>query len=97
MADGLKPWPGDASTGWSRDGLSFQRANETATDAVGCANLLEFDPVHGRWRLACQVENDRLVIDGQRIFRSSLATIGDGDWSGCDIVIEATGRHHKKT
>ena len=82
--------------GWSRDGLSFQRVNETAADAAGSAHLLEFDSVHGRWSSACHAEHDALVIDGQRILHSSQATISDSDWSGCDIVIEATGRHHKK-
>ena len=37
-----------------------------------------------------------MVIGGKRIAYSSSATIGGTDWSGCDVVIEATGKHHKK-
>ena len=37
-----------------------------------------------------------MVVDGKAIGYSSNPAIADTDWSGCDIVIEATGRHHKK-
>ncbi|MEN8214488.1 MAG: ArsJ-associated glyceraldehyde-3-phosphate dehydrogenase, partial [Pseudomonadota bacterium] len=36
-----------------------------------------------------------LIVGGQRINYSSMPTIAGNKWSGCDIVIEATGRHHK--
>ncbi|MGB5737095.1 MAG: ArsJ-associated glyceraldehyde-3-phosphate dehydrogenase, partial [Thiohalocapsa sp.] len=41
-------------------------------------------------------DGDRMAIDGQDIGYSSNKAIGDTDWSGCDIVIESTGKHHKQ-
>ena len=37
-----------------------------------------------------------MQIGDQSIAYSSNAAIADTDWSDCDIVIEATGKHHKK-
>ncbi|EIC23265.1 ArsJ-associated glyceraldehyde-3-phosphate dehydrogenase [Thiorhodovibrio frisius] len=76
--------------------LAFTRINEIACDAAGSAHLLEFDSVHGRFGHDCCGEDDRLLIDGQSFSYSSAKTIRDADWSGCDIVIEATGKHHKQ-
>jgi glyceraldehyde 3-phosphate dehydrogenase len=85
---------------WGRDddgaALEFVQVNEIACDAVGAAHLLEFDSVHGRFGHHCAGAGDALSIDGQRIGYSSHRTIGETDWSGCDIVIEATGKHHKQ-
>lgn len=85
---------------WDRDdggaGLEFVHVNEIACDAAGAAHLLEFDSVHGRFGHECTGDGDALTIDGQRIGYSSHKAIGDVDWSGCDIVIEATGKHHKQ-
>jgi glyceraldehyde 3-phosphate dehydrogenase len=85
---------------WDRIGatadLRFARINEIACDAAGSAHLLTFDSVHGRWGHDCIGEGDAIAIDGQPILYSSAAAIADADWSGCDIVIEATGKHHKQ-
>jgi len=82
--------------GWGRTDLAFTRINEIATDAVGSAHLLKFDSVHGTWQQETRAEAGRLVIDGQVLSYSSNTDIPDCDWSECDIVIEATGSHHKK-
>ncbi|MGM0594692.1 MAG: ArsJ-associated glyceraldehyde-3-phosphate dehydrogenase [Pseudomonadota bacterium] len=82
--------------GWDTPELEIVRINEIATDAAGSAHLLQFDSVHGTWQRECAAEGDALLVDGKRIAYSSEATIAAGDWSGCDIVIEATGKHHKK-
>ncbi|MGB5735972.1 MAG: glyceraldehyde 3-phosphate dehydrogenase NAD-binding domain-containing protein, partial [Thiohalocapsa sp.] len=74
--------------------LQFSHINETACDAAGSAHLLQFDSVHGRWDHDCSGDGDRMAIDGQDIGYSSNKAIGDTDWSGCDIVIESTGKHH---
>jgi glyceraldehyde 3-phosphate dehydrogenase len=76
--------------------LQFVQVNEIACDAAGSAHLLEFDSVHGRFGHHCTGEGDALFIDGARIGYSSHKTIGETDWSGCDIVIESTGKHHKQ-
>jgi glyceraldehyde 3-phosphate dehydrogenase len=82
--------------GWGRDALSMVRINETATDAAGSAHLLKFDSVHGTWPLDCTAEGDAMIVDGRRIASSRNPAIEETDWSDCDIVIEATGRHHKQ-
>ena len=82
--------------GWSRDALVIAQVNEIATDAAGSAHLLKFDSAHGIWSAACEADAEKIVVDGKRIAYSRNPTIGETDWSGCDIVIEATGKHHKK-
>ena len=81
--------------GWGREGLSIVRVNEIAADAAGSAHLLKFDSVHGTWAVECQADGDVMSIGGEAIAYTRNPTIGETDWSGCDIVIEATGRHHK--
>jgi len=82
--------------GWQRPGLCFVRANDIAGDARVHAHLLEFDSVHGRWPQQIALTPDGFTIDGKALTFRSDNTILDGDWSDCDIVIEATGKHHKK-
>ncbi|HEB95510.1 MAG TPA: ArsJ-associated glyceraldehyde-3-phosphate dehydrogenase [Sedimenticola thiotaurini] len=82
--------------GWDRDGIEFVRVNEIATDAAGSAHLLRFDSVHGRWDRETAGGDDAMTIDGRSLAYSSHDTIAAGDWSDCDIVVEATGKHHKR-
>ena len=81
--------------GWGREGIAFTQVNEIATDAVGSAHLLKFDSVHGTWPVECGAQGEAMLVGEQRIAYSRNPTIGETDWSGCDIVIEATGKHHK--
>ena len=81
--------------GWGEDEFQVVRINEIATDAAGSAHLLKFDSVHGSWDRNTDAEGDTLRIDDKSLAYSSNTTIGDTDWSDCDIVIEATGVHHK--
>jgi glyceraldehyde 3-phosphate dehydrogenase len=82
--------------GWVRKGLAIVQVNETATHATGSAHLLKFDSVHGTWDIACDADAETLIVGDQRIAYSRNPAISESDWSGCDIVIEATGRHHKR-
>ena len=82
--------------GWGRPELAFGHVNEIATDAAGSAHLLKFDSVHGTWPVETGADDTRLRVDGNGIGYSSNAAIEATDWSGCDIVIEATGSHHKR-
>ena len=81
--------------GWGREGIVVTRINEIAADAAGSAHLLKFDSVHGTWTVACDAEGETMLVGEQRIAYSRNQTIADSDWSGCDLVIEATGKHHK--
>lgn len=82
--------------GWGRDELEFVRINEVAADAAGSAHLLQFDSVHGVWDRSCGVDADSLLVDARPIAYGSKPAIEDSDWTGCDIVVEATGKHHKQ-
>jgi len=82
--------------GWESDAYAVVQVNETATDAAGSAHLLKFDSIHGTWPVDCSADERGMRIGDKSISYSSNAAIADTDWSGCDIVIEATGRHHKK-
>ncbi|HGP6388761.1 TPA: ArsJ-associated glyceraldehyde-3-phosphate dehydrogenase, partial [Vibrio cholerae O1] len=57
--------------------------------------LLEFDSVQGRWHHAVGSEADAILINGKRIRTTQEKSIDAVDWSGCDVVIEATGKHRK--
>ncbi len=82
--------------GWQNPAFEIVQINEIATDAAGAAHLLKFDSVHGIWEREPRGEDGRLIIDDCALVYSSNTAIGESDWSGCDIVIEATGRHHKR-
>jgi len=81
--------------GWMMQGFKVVQINEIACDAAGSAHLVEFDSVHGHWGHDCEASGDQMVIDGQPLAYSSNQAIADSDWSGCDIVIEATGKFRK--
>jgi glyceraldehyde 3-phosphate dehydrogenase len=82
--------------GWESNAYTVVQVNETATDAAGSAHLLKFDSVHGTWPVDCSADDRGMRVGDKGISYSSNAAIADTDWSGCDIVIEATGKHHKK-
>lgn len=82
--------------GWPSTEYEIVRINEVATDAEGSAHLLKFDSVHGTWDREVGSEVDKVTIDDKLLSHSSNNPIADTDWSDCDIVIEATGKHHKQ-
>ncbi|MCE0558345.1 MULTISPECIES: ArsJ-associated glyceraldehyde-3-phosphate dehydrogenase [unclassified Motilimonas] len=73
--------------------LEFVQINDVAGDAATHAHLLEFDSIQGRWHHPVTVKEDALVVDGQTIKATQQQDITAVDWSGCDVVIEATGVH----
>lgn len=75
--------------------LEFVAINDVAGDCATLAHLLEFDSIQGRWNHSVQVEGDEMIIAGQRIKTTQQKAIDAVDWSGCDVVIEATGVHRK--
>ncbi|SIN96251.1 ArsJ-associated glyceraldehyde-3-phosphate dehydrogenase [Salinivibrio sp. ES.052] len=73
--------------------LEFVHINDVAGDTETLAHLLEFDSVQGRWYHAVNTEGNRIQINGQTLTTSQEKAIDAVDWSGCDVVIEATGKH----
>ncbi|RBM47906.1 glyceraldehyde-3-phosphate dehydrogenase [Vibrio tarriae] len=82
-----------ASFDWPE--IEFVQINDVAGDAATLAHLLEFDSVQGRWHHAVSIEADAILINGKRIRATQEKAIDAVDWSGCDVVIEATGKHRK--
>lgn len=80
---------------WGNPELRFVHLNDPAGDAATFAHLLNFDSVHGRWQHEASADGDALVIEGARIPLTRDADIAVTDWSGCDVVIEASGRFRK--
>ncbi|MEA3299361.1 MAG: ArsJ-associated glyceraldehyde-3-phosphate dehydrogenase [Pseudomonadota bacterium] len=72
--------------------IRIVRINDPAGDAATLAHLLNFDSVHGRWRHEATAEGETLTVGEQRIAVSRNGAIADTDWSGCDVVIEASGK-----
>ena len=83
--------------GWGVDGLDFVRVNDVGCDAATSAHLLQFDSVHGIWPRECTGETRGSVfrVDDQALAYTSEPEIEAVDWTDCDIVVEATGVHHK--
>ena len=80
---------------WDNPDIQFVQINDPAGDAAMLAHLLNFDSVHGRWEHEATADGDALVIDGQRIPVTRNKDIAATDWSGCDVVVEASGKFRK--
>tara|TARA_R110002167_G_scaffold137097_3_gene323950 strand:- start:8920 stop:9924 length:1005 start_codon:yes stop_codon:yes gene_type:complete len=79
-----------AAWGWPE--FEFVQINDPVGDAATHAHLINFDSVHGRWQHKAGSDGDHVVIDGKRIKVTANKAISETDWSGCDLVIEASGK-----
>lgn len=77
---------------WHWPEFEFVQINDPAADAETYAHLLKFDSVQGTWPETVSAENGALIINGKPIHITTNKAIADTDWSGCDIVIEASGK-----
>ncbi len=75
--------------------VEFVQINDVAGDAATLAHLLEFDSVQGRWQHDVSSEKQQIIINGKAIKTSQQREITAVDWSGCDVVLEATGVHRQ--
>lgn len=80
---------------WGRSDLQFVQINDPSGDAATFAHLLNFDSVHGRWSHEATADGNYLIIDGVRIPVTRNKELAATDWSGCDVVIEASGKFKK--
>lgn len=78
--------------GWHFPELEFVQINDPAGDAATFAHLLNFDSVHGIWSEEAIAEGDTITVGEQTLRFSSNKEISATDWSGCDLVIEASGK-----
>lgn len=72
--------------------VEFVHINDPAGDAATHAHLLNFDSVHGRWQHEARSEGNEILIDKQRMRVTANKTIAETDWSGCDVVLECSGK-----
>jgi glyceraldehyde 3-phosphate dehydrogenase len=77
---------------WHWPEFEFVRINDPAMNAETCAHLLKFDSVQGTWPEDVTAEGSTLCINGKAIKVTGNKTIAATDWSGCDVVIEASGK-----
>ncbi|WP_372739276.1 ArsJ-associated glyceraldehyde-3-phosphate dehydrogenase [Neptunomonas sp.] len=75
--------------------VEFVKINDPAGDAPTLAHLITFDSVHGRWHHEASTEGSDIIVNGARISCTQNIAIEDTDWSGCDVVIEASGKMKK--
>lgn len=76
--------------------FEFVQINDPAGDAATFAHLLNFDSVHGRWHHLANHSNEHLQINGHSIAVTQHKTIAETDWSGCDLVLECSGKMKSK-
>jgi len=72
--------------------LELVHVNDVAGDALTHAHLLAFDSVHGHWDVPVSADGQYLVINGKSIKVTSAKTLEEADFSGCDLVLECTGK-----
>ncbi|WP_347331119.1 ArsJ-associated glyceraldehyde-3-phosphate dehydrogenase [Marinimicrobium locisalis] len=78
--------------GWDWSKIEFVQINDPAGDPETLAHLLNFDSVHGRWRHQAEAAGDTIHIGKRTVAVTGNRAIGETDWSGCDVVIEASGK-----
>jgi len=82
----------DLRAGFDHPEFEFVHINEANGPAATSAHLLEFDTIHGRWDRNITSDHDSVSIGGRRISHSENDTLEATDWSGCDIVLECSGK-----
>ena len=81
---------------WDWPELEFVQINDPAGNAETLAHLTNFDSVHGQWKYEATSSDNQIIIDGKAVTCIQNKAIEDTDWSGCDIVIEASGKMKSK-
>jgi glyceraldehyde 3-phosphate dehydrogenase len=81
---------------WDWPELEFVQINDPAGNAETLAHLTNFDSVHGQWKYEATSSDNQIIIDGKAVTCTQNKAIEDTDWSGCDIVIEASGKMKSK-
>lgn len=81
---------------FNHSSVEIVHINDPAGDAATLAHLLNFDSIHGRWSHEATADGNAMLIGSQRIKVSQNKAIAETDWSGCDLVIEASGKMKTK-
>ncbi len=81
---------------WELDDIQIVQVNDPAGDAATLAHLLNYDSIHGRWAHAAASDGSNIVVGDKSVRCTANTHIADTDWSGCDVVIEASGKFKKQ-
>lgn len=76
--------------------LTVTAINDPAGGADIHAHLVNFDSIQGRWQHEAVADKDHLIFDRHQARCTRNHSIDDTDWSGCDVVIEASGKMRQK-
>ncbi|GAA3703236.1 ArsJ-associated glyceraldehyde-3-phosphate dehydrogenase [Oceanisphaera sediminis] len=76
--------------------VKIVQINDPAGDAATLAHLMNFDSVHGRWNHEATADGNMMQIGDHTMTVSHNKTIAETDWSGCDLIIEASGKMKSK-
>lgn len=76
--------------------VEIVQINDPAGDAATLAHLMNFDSVHGRWNKEALPITGGMQVADHFVAVSSNKTLEETDWSGCDLVIEASGKFKSK-
>ena len=80
---------------WEFPEFEFVQINDPAGDVDTLSHLINFDSIHGRWQFEAKNVNNMMTVShplGDKVLKvSANIAISDTDWSGCDIVVEASG------
>jgi len=80
---------------WLLPEFEFVQINDPAGDVDTLSHLINFDSVHGRWQFEAKNVNNAMTVShplGDKVLKvSANSAISDTDWSGCDLVVEASG------
>ena len=74
------------------DDVEIVQINDPAGNAETLAHLLNFDSIHGIWEHQAAHLGDRMIIADHFIPCTRNTAVADTDWSGCDVVLEASGQ-----
>ncbi|MET0356092.1 MAG: ArsJ-associated glyceraldehyde-3-phosphate dehydrogenase [Cellvibrio sp.] len=77
---------------WHWPEFEFVQINDPAADAKTYAHLLKFDSIQGTWTESVEADGDHLLINDKKIKVTTNKVISETDWSGCDLVIESSGK-----
>ena len=78
------------------DDVEVIRINDPAGEAATLAHLYNFDSVHGRSQHEALGEGSTIELRHQKIQCTQNHSISETDWSGCELVIEASGKMKAK-
>ena len=68
------------------------------TDIISASELIKRDSIHGKFKGKVSVENNRLIINGNKISYSQESNLSNISWkkNNVDIVLECTGKFNSK-